>query len=69
MTSEMRSNINKLLEMVNNKEITAYRVAKEAGMSQIQISNLIKNKSRIDNISFKNAEALSQVYLELIGNN
>ena len=44
MTSEMRSNINKLFEMVNNKEITAYRVAKEAGMSQIQISNLINKK-------------------------
>ena len=65
MTSEMRSNINKLFEMVNNKEITAYRVAKEAGMSQIQISNLINKKSSIDNISFSNAESLSEVYLEL----
>lgn len=51
--------------MINEGEVTAYKVFKISGVSQIQISNIKNGKILIDNIAFKTAEALNQAYLEI----
>lgn len=61
----MRENIYSLIKMINEGEVTAYKVFKISGVSQIQISNLKNGKILIDNIAFKTAEALNQAYLEI----
>lgn len=61
----MRENINSLINMINEGEVTAYKVFKISGVSQIQISKLRNKKIQIDNIAFKTAEALSETYVAL----
>jgi len=61
----MRENIDSLFKMINDGEVTAYKVFKISGVSQIQISNIKKGKILIDNIAFKTAEALNKAYLDI----
>lgn len=62
--SELRGNIIKLI----NSGTTAHKVAKETTVPRNTVYRIFSGEANLDNISLKNAELLSQYYLNNVSN-
>ena len=51
--------------LINDSGISRYQISKETGIHITTLTNLVEGKSRIENLSFKNAASLTE-YVEKI---
>lgn len=58
--SELRKNIEALIK----SDITAYRISKDTGISLSVVQKILNKTSKLDNVSLKNAEILSDYWME-----
>lgn len=62
--SELRKNIQALI----NSNFTAYRISKETGISLSVVQKILNGSSKLDNISLRTAEILSEYWIEKLSN-